>query len=287
MKINIGVVNKKIVKIYKYILFFFAIPIILSPYFSRKTGREYKITFIHKLVLLSKMVRNQIRIPSASGFIEHLIMATDILNTPASQDGVVIECGCYKGGSTANLSLVASLCNRKLHIFDSFEGLPEPTEIDKHHYIPHKHEIHAYEKGHWTGMLDEVKHNITQYGDIKLCIFHKGYFQDTLPSFNMKSILIFSDSDLVLSTKICIKYLWPLLNDNCKFYIHEAQHINVAELFFNNEWWKNELHSNPPGLIGVGTGMGLYPRQNGFHSALAYTIKNPSFDNFKKIIEKG
>jgi len=48
-------------------------------------------------------------------------------------NGPIVELGCYKGGSTAKLSLISKLTSRKLHIFDSFEGLPDPIGIDRKH----------------------------------------------------------------------------------------------------------------------------------------------------------
>jgi O-methyltransferase len=42
--------------------------------------------------------------------------------------GVIVEAGCYKGGSTAKFSLMAEKVNRDLVVFDSFQGIPENAE---------------------------------------------------------------------------------------------------------------------------------------------------------------
>ena len=49
----------------------------------------------------------------------------------ARRPGVVVECGCFMGGSTANLSLVCGIVGRGLIVYDSFEGLPRPTPGDR------------------------------------------------------------------------------------------------------------------------------------------------------------
>jgi len=210
-------------------------------------------------------------------------MAIDLFTIPRALKGAIVECGAWKGGSTANLSLVASLVKRRLEVFDSFHGLPEPKSFDREHPILSTKEIHTYAEGSWKGTFAEVKHNVSRYGNIEACNLHKGYFQDTLPHFHQRVVLVFTDADLIESTKTCITYLWPLLEDGCPFYIHEAQHLNIVELFFDKEWWKATFHTNPPGLIGAGNGIGLYPHPRGFKSALGYTIKNPSLSTFREI----
>jgi glycosyltransferase involved in cell wall biosynthesis/predicted O-methyltransferase YrrM len=53
--------------------------------------------------------------------------------------GNFVECGSYKGGSAALLAVVIkrySLRPRVVYAFDTFEGMPEPTEADKHNGIP-------------------------------------------------------------------------------------------------------------------------------------------------------
>lgn len=275
------------VKFYKGFLIIFSLPIILSGYFGRETGKEYNVGFFSKLFLLFKMIRNNIKITSASGFLEHLIMATVILKIPKIIEGCIIECGSYKGGSTANLSLICALCNRPLEVFDSFEGLPEPLERDKEHLVINTKEIHSYSKGAWSGTLKEVKENISRYGKINLCHFHVGYFKETLPNFKQKSAFIFLDIDLKDSLETCLKYLWPLLQDGCALFTHEVSHIKMAALFFDKEWWIKNMNFEPPGLIGAGSGLGLYPASNGFKSSLGYTIKNPNILEFKKVPQTG
>jgi len=44
--------------------------------------------------------------------------------------GVLVECGCYQGGSSAKLCLVAAMTARKLYVCDSFQGLPEVTALE-------------------------------------------------------------------------------------------------------------------------------------------------------------
>ena len=66
----------------------------------------------------------------------------------------MVECGCFLGGSTANLSLVCDIVGRELIVYDSFEGLPPPEADDK------------YAKAEATGFLraelELVKRNVKE-----------------------------------------------------------------------------------------------------------------------------
>ncbi len=251
------------------------LPVTLAEYFRKTTGKDYGISFFKKLILMFKMIRSHNKITTASKFLEHITMVTNILKTPKSIEGCIVECGCYKGGSTSILSLAAGLCNRQLEIFDSFAGLPEPSEYDKMHISVGDRKTHTYAKGDFYGSLEEVKSNISQYGNINVCNFNIGYFEDTLPKFDKKCVFVYVDVDLRDSLKPCLKYLWPLLQDKCNFFTHEAPHMEIAFLFFDKEWWQSNINANPPGLIGAGSGLGLLPRRGAFQSDIGFTVKNP------------
>ncbi len=51
------------------------------------------------------------------------------------------------------------LVGRRLIIFDSFEGLPEPAEYDRSHYAVHVGHTDRYRKGMFAASLDAVKQN--------------------------------------------------------------------------------------------------------------------------------
>src|SRR5687768_8201417 len=86
---------------------------------------DYKLGFFRKYTLGFKMFLNKLRIQTGTSYKSHLAMALKVFETPPDVEGDVVECGTWKGGSAANLSLVCKIAGRKLKIFDSFEGLPE------------------------------------------------------------------------------------------------------------------------------------------------------------------
>src|SRR5580692_12418554 len=163
-------------RIYWRFVLLASMPFLLADYFSRAVGREYGVGFWKKLRIALHMRANGRRVPTASSYIEHLVMATEILKVPKSVLVVVVECGCYEGGSTANLSLICGAAGRRLVVFDSFRGLPEPRPEDTRHTVHGQREIHRYAEGYWSGSLVEVRKNVALCGDLSVCEFRPGFF---------------------------------------------------------------------------------------------------------------
>ena len=249
------------------------LPVVAREFFSAETGREYGIGTFKKLEFLALTIRNNIAVESASNFLYHLIMAGKILQIPKDLPGDIVECGCFKGGSAVNLSRIAAWTDRRLHLFDSFEGLPVPKGGDKEHLVLSELQFHTYNAGGYAGSLNEVKENVRRYGVLDVCEFHKGYFNETLPGFDAQLVFAYVDADLTSSVRDCLKYLWPLLADGSYLFTDEAHHTEIAGLFYDPAWWEREEHATPPGLVGGGNGLGLLLHPGGFRSSLGFTAK--------------
>ena len=267
-------------KIYTKIIKIIAIPSCLAYFFKKDVGRDYGVGFITKLKVILRFRKNSKSITSATSWREHLFIAAEILKIPSSVKGDVIECGCYKGGSSANLSLICDIVGRKLVLCDSFEGLPALEEPDRVHYNIFSQHVRKYEKGDFAGELDEVKHNISKYGKISVCIFVKGYYEVSLRQLDGSYVLVFLDVDLYKSLRECLTSLWPGLVNGCYLFTHEAQDMAFVSIFFDRQWWQENLNCQPPGLVGAGSGL---PLGIGEGSGLGYAVKgsvNSSSENW-------
>lgn len=233
------------------------LPFILHFLFAKDSSQDYSVGMRQKLWLLWRMWRNGRRVETLSTILEHLEMASALLQVPRSVQGDVIECGCYKGGSSVNLSLVCAMVGRRLVICDSFEGLPEPAEYDKFHFVVHTGHTNWYVKGRFAVRLEEVRQNLARYGRLDVCDFVVGYFQQTLHSLDRTWVLGFLDVDLVDSLKPCLTALWPRLQEGCRLYVHEARSLFLVAPFFDSAWWHKEVGADAPGLVGAGTGLPL------------------------------
>jgi hypothetical protein len=176
-----------------------------------------------------------------------MVMAVKLLEIPPDVPGDVVECGTWKGGSAANLSLVCRVVGRKLKIYDSFEGLPEPEPEESRIYTP----------GGYMGTMNEVMHNIKRYGAIECCEFIKGNFKYTLPALKSPVALAYLDVDLDASLHTCVKHIWPNLINGGYLFTDEYILLQYVALFYSEKWWKTYMNENPPGLLGAGSGIPL------------------------------
>ena len=209
----------------------------------------YRMSWPRRFVLGFKMFFNTLRIRTGTSYKTHMVMALKLLETPPDTPGDVIECGTWKGGSAANLSLICKIVGRKLRIFDSFEGLPQAAPGDR--------EAKYYQKGDYCGQLEEVKSNIQRGGAIECCEFNKGWFDETLPKLNSPVLLAFLDVDLEASLDVCVRNIWPNLVDKGFIFIDEVVGVDYCALFYSERYWSTHFGRTPPGLIGAGLGLAL------------------------------
>jgi len=218
-------------------------------------------SFIQRTILVFNFFYISFHIDCPHFNFEILEIAKAILNLPPSIDGVIVEAGTYKGGSAAKLSLIAQLTERKLIIFDSFQGLPANTDIygtrdrlfyryNKSNHEPKKK--HVFLKGQYRGTLKEVKHNIELYGAPQVCVYKKGWFERTMAIFNEPVAAIFLDVDLSSSTKTCLRYLYPLLQKGGVFFSHDGHLRRVLEIYKNSVFWENIVSVKKPIVDGIG-----------------------------------
>jgi O-methyltransferase len=143
-------------------------------------------------------------------FLENLALADVALNKAALQDGVIIECGTWKGGMAAALIEVGGP-TRKYYFFDSFEGLPPAQNIDGemaewYQANPDAAEYHD----NCAATFDEFKSTIAlaraPFQNINIV---RGFFHDTFTTFDSPPVAILRlDGDWYSSTMACLVKFW-------------------------------------------------------------------------------
>jgi hypothetical protein len=210
---------------------------------------SYGLTWRRRFALGFRMYANTRRIQTGTDVRAHLAMAAKLFEIPPSVEGVVVECGTWKGGTTTNLSLLCEVVGRDLIAYDSFEGLPAAPANDKYAW--------PEGTGLFDGSLEEVTRHVATWGAIDRCTFRKGLFSETLPHHDDPVVLCFLDVDYASSLHDCVINLWPHLTRQGYVFIDEYVRIDYCALFFSERWWRRYLGTTPPGMMGVGTGVGV------------------------------
>lgn len=132
-----------------------------------------------------------------------------------SISGAFVECGVWKGGCAATMAYVAQKYNsdRKTWLFDSFEGLPEPSEKDGI-VAKSRMAINVKEENRkCVASVEDIEELFFQKLKLerKYVLIRKGWFQNVLP--NVKNeigaiAILRIDADWYESTKSCFDNLY-------------------------------------------------------------------------------
>lgn len=221
-------------------------------------GRTSHVTVAQREHIVRRFERIDEDVPIASSPVEGLALAEIMISLSCLGD--VVECGCYSGGSTSKLSIVTAMTGRRLHVFDSFEGLPNVEGLQRRDY----HSRHGsawvteWTAGRYAATLDRVKEHVHRFGHIDVCHFTKGWFADTLTGAHLPDHIgmAFTDVDIASSARDCIVALWPRLEQGGVFASHDVAYIKVMQTLHDRTLWTAVLKEFPPVFFGAGFGLG-------------------------------
>ncbi len=154
--------------------------------------------------------------------------------------GDFVECGVWKGGSCMMMALILKrlgVNDRKIFLYDTFEGMSEPTEADKQFNGQAandllNHSVKEDENSVWCySTLEEVQSNVFSTGyDPQNFIITKGKVEDSIPGVIPGRIaLLRLDTDWYESTYHELIHLYPVLSENGIMIIDDFGHWEGAK----------------------------------------------------------
>lgn len=119
--------------------------------------------------------------------------------------GDLVELGCNTGTSSAVIQKIIQQYDpsRKLHVYDSFEGLPSPAEEDG--------DTGIFQKGELKASRAALIENFKRY-DLPLPEIHQGWFEETLVDLPDPISFAYLDGDFYESILISLQHVYPKLS---------------------------------------------------------------------------
>jgi len=154
--------------------------------------------------------------------------------TKGDIQGNIAECGVWRGGSAmlAALTLIQNnQTHRKIYLYDTYEGMPKPTDKDVDINGTPYLLLWKKEQELLTVSLDEVKNNMlsTGYPEDNI-IFVKGMVEKTIPRTLPNQIaLLRLDTDLYESTYHELIHLYPKVTTQGVVIIDDYGHFQGSQ----------------------------------------------------------
>lgn len=180
----------------------------LSSYYRNRLSSDIEVQIRMRALnsTCEYIERNMVNVPMFTDKQQVLDLALSKVHI----NGMYCEFGVYKGKSVNH---IARKISQQVHAFDSFEGLPETWSVR------HKKGLFALNK------IPLFEKNV---------VVHKGWFDDTLPSFvkeyNEEVAFLHIDSDLYSSAKSVFKWLDKRIVEGT---------IILFDEYFNYPFWEH------------------------------------------------
>jgi O-methyltransferase len=151
--------------------------------------------------------------------------------------GDIVECGVWRGGSMMAVALALMArgdTSRHLYLYDTFEGMSEPTAHDKALSGElAQAQLERTDRGHplWAvAGLDDVKANLASTGyPADRVHYVQGKVEDTIPATLPQQVaLLRLDTDWYESTRHELQHLYPLLAKHGVLIIDDYGHWQGA-----------------------------------------------------------
>jgi O-methyltransferase len=169
-------------------------------------------------------------------------------------EGAFVECGVWRGGSSMLIAKMLSnrkIYDRKIYLYDTYEGMSEPTNNDiswlgqKADKLLEANKSTKKNSVWCLADIEDVQTNIrlTNYNEKNLH-FIKGKVEDTIPAMIPEEpiALLRLDTDWYESTKHELIHLFPQLTQNGVLIIDDYGHWEGCRKATDEYFKENNIH---------------------------------------------
>jgi O-methyltransferase len=200
------------------------------------------LSVIDKLGLVRRFLRVDWNVLHGHRPSEIACAAVLLAERPAGSGEILVEAGCWRGGSTAKFSLLCARLGFRLKVFDSFEG------VEKLSAVALKSEWNF--SGQYSASEQVLLSNLRRFGCMGVCEIHKGWFSETLARQPVADPirLAYVDCDLAKGTLEALTGILPALVPD-GYVLSQDFHITpVRRMLLDDATWQR-LRVNKPRFI--------------------------------------
>lgn len=186
------------------------------------TKFQFKLLYFYKeksIVDLIKTVKDETNL---AFYPYEAFTVYSIAKSQSIFDGEMAEVGVYRGGSAKLICEAKG--NRKLHLFDTFEGLSQVSDKDTHFGVKFWQDKQFNDTSE-----DLVRKYLKSYPNVSI---YKGLFPQTAePVTNSKFSFVHLDVDLYKSTLDCLNFFYPRMIHGGIILTHDYHTTGVQSAF--------------------------------------------------------
>lgn len=142
---------------------------------------------------------------------------------------VMVEAGCWQGGSTAKFSILCKVLGYRLYVFDSFQGV-EPTDQPGYDF-----------SGEYRASQRTVRDNVRAFGEADVCSYFAGWFSDTLAAHPVRDPIaaVYIDCDLAKGTLEVLQGVMPSFAEDGILWSQDYHIEAVQDVLHDPATWRS------------------------------------------------
>lgn len=203
------------------------------------------LSFAGRLALIRRFLKVDWKVLHAHAAYEVVEICSAVANRPARAGEVMVQAGCWQGGSSVKFSIICKALGYRLWIFDSFEGVEPMTDSEGKQGFDFS--------GAFSSPEPVLRRHLQGFGEPSVCTIVPGWFVDTLAWRPLPHPIKvgYIDCDLVKGTKEALSGIVPSLTSDGVVFSQDCHISRVFDTLHESKTWA-ELDCATPTIERLG-----------------------------------